>query len=172
MFHSSAIQNRICGNITWKKYGLIYLSSLILTSCAHIEVQPKDEQLVKLENFARVVTKHIYDNDPSSYLSNQNSLKSEVTPPVHSELASKSLCAKTPAEAQAKLKALKQSGSESGFKIESADFSGKTTEQGLVPVEVKGVTGSLTKPEKFDIVLFIGFKPKSNTPVIGEINIK
>jgi hypothetical protein len=172
MFHSSAIQNRICGNIAWKMYGLTCLSSLILTSCAHIEIQPKDEQLVKLEDFAKIVARHIYDNDPKAYLDNQKALKNEVTPSVLSELESKSLYSKNPAETQAKVKAFKQEGPSGGFQINSADFSGKATQEGLVPVEVKGVTGSLTKPEKFDVILLIGVKPKANTPIVGEIHFK
>jgi hypothetical protein len=172
MFHASAIQNKVCANVALKKYGPIFMGCFILTSCAHIELQPKDPQLEKIENFAEVVVRHIYDTDPTAYLKNQAALKSEVVPSVLTELQAKSLLAKTPAEAKEKLKTFSQPGEVGGFRIENKDFSGKATEQGLVPVEVKGVTGNVSKPEKFDVILFIGLKPKVQTPIVGAIQFK
>jgi len=174
MFHASAIQNKICANAPWTKYGSILAGCFILTSCAHIELQPKanDEQLKKLQNFAEVVVRHIYDTEPSAYVANQAALKSEITPSVSAELQAKSLLAKTPAEVQARLKVLKQPGEVGGFEIKDKDFSGKATPEGLVPVEVKGVTGNLKKPEKFDVIVFIGLKPKDQTPIVGKITFK
>jgi len=137
-------------------------------------LQPKkdDVQLEKLQNFAMVVVRHIYDTDPTSYAANQNSLKTEITPSVSAQLQAKSLLAKTPEEAQSKLKSLKQKGEVGGFEIKDKDFSGKATAEGLVPVEVKGVTGNVKKPEKFDVIIFIGLKPKEQTPIVGKIIFK
>jgi hypothetical protein len=39
-------------------------------------------------------------------------------------------------------------------------------------VEVKGVTGAVSKEEKFDIIVFIGMKPKDNTPIVGKVVFK
>jgi len=172
MFHSSAIQNKICGNVAWKKYGSIILGCFILTSCAHIEIQPKDPQLQKIENFAEQVTRHIYDNDASAYVANQAAIKTEVTPPVLAELQSKGLVAKTAAEMQAKLKTFKQPGELGGMTIDRKDFSGKATPEGLIPVEVKGATGPVAKPEKFDIIIFVGMRPKDKTLIVGKIEFK
>jgi hypothetical protein len=172
MFHASAIQNKICANVAWKKYGPIFLGCLILTSCAHIEIQPKDPQLEKIENFAEQFVRHVYDTDPTAYMKNQTALKTEAVPSVLTELQAKSLLAKTPAEAQAKLKTFSQPGELGGFRIENKDFSGKATPQGLVAVEVKGVTGNVAKPEKFDVIIYIGLKPKDQTPIVGAIQFK
>jgi hypothetical protein len=172
MYHSSAIQNKICGNVAWKKYGSMILGCFILTSCAHIEIQPKDPQLEKIQNFAEQVVRHIYDTDAKAYMANQAAIKNEVTPSVLADLEAKDLVAKTPAAAKEKLKTLGQPGELGGFRIENKDFSGKATEQGLVPVEVKGVTGAVSKEEKFDIIVFIGMKPKENTPIVGKVIFK
>jgi hypothetical protein len=177
MFQPKAIRQQMHKRNAQKIYALIYLSGIMLTSCAHIELQPKDQELVKLQDFARSVAKHIYDNDPHTYMNSQDALRKEVTPQILRQLQDRSLSPKSGPEAKQKLELMRESDGEGGVKIEWADFAGKATSSGLVPVEVKGVRGNATHAEKFDIVLYVGYKPKlpgakSQEPLIGEIEFK
>jgi len=177
MFQPKAVQQQTRKKNARKIYALIFISGMMLTSCAHIELQPKDQELLKLQSFAKSVAKHIYDNDPNTYMDSQDALREEVTPQILRQLQECSLSPKSGPEAKKKLQSMRENDGEGGLKIEWADFAGKATSSGLVPVEVKGVRGNATHAEKFDVILYVGYKPKtegakSQEPIIGEIEFK
>ncbi len=180
MFHRAASTNKTIKENHQRFFRVMRTPVLLsaccfmFASCAHIEVQPKDSGLLKLEDFAKKVAMHIYDEDANTYLANFVLIQKEVTPGVLTELQKRSLVPKSDAEAKATMKAMKKGSAEGGAKIEQSDFSGKATAQGLVPIEVKGVKGSpkQSKAQKFDVIFLVGFKPNSTEPIVGAVQFK
>lgn len=154
------------------------LPVLLLSGCAHISIQPKDPQLLSLEQFARDVTVHLKTIDPKNYEQYQHKLGEEITPGVLKQLKQRGQCAKTPAEIKAKLQAMNKSNQASLVKVETAEFPGKATDTGLVPVEVKGSVitiggdGKERPPEKFDVLYLVGTNKANHKFVIASIQFK
>jgi len=141
------------------------IGSVMLTGCAHIDVKPKDPQLLQMQQFAEKVAGQLYDRNPATYVKSQQQLGSEIAPSTLKELKAHGLCAKNSGDAAAKAKTFKPEGE---FKIDDSSFL-KATDNGLIPVEVKGVTA---EKEKFDIIFLIGLNKKTNTPLIVSVSGK
>jgi hypothetical protein len=154
------------------------LSVLLVSGCAHISIQPKDPQLLSLEQFARDVTVHLKSLDPKSYEQYQHKLGEEISPGVLKKLKENGKCAKTPAEIKAKVQAMNKANEASLVKVETADFPGKADEHGLVPVEVKGSVitiggdGKEKPPVKFDVLYLVGTNKINHKFVIASIQFK
>jgi hypothetical protein len=154
------------------------LSVFLVSGCAHISIQPKDPQLLSLEQFARDVTVHLKSLDPKNYEQYQHKLGEEITPGVLKQLKQRGECAKSPADIKAKLQAMNKANQASLVKVETADFPGKATEAGLVPVEVKGSVitiggdGKEKPPVKFDLLYLVGTNKTNHKFVIASIQFK
>jgi hypothetical protein len=144
---------------------LTVIGCILLTACAHIDVKPKDPQLVAMQEFAEKVAGQLYDRNPSTYVQSQQQLSNEIAPTTLKELKAHGLCAKSAADATAKSKTLKPEGE---FKIENSSFL-KATDNGLIPVEVKGTAADKTK---FDVVLLIGLNKTSKLPLVVSVTAK
>ena len=169
MFHNASKKSQSRGtNQAWSTIPLAFVGCLIFTSCAHIEVAPKDPQLEKFEAFARTVATNIYDANPQTYASSQAKLAGEVAPSVLAKLKSAGLAASSPADLKSKTAAL--SGSPT-VKISTVDIRNTTPEQ-LVPFEIKGSVEGAPKEVKFDLTLELGINPKTKNPIVGGIDIK
>jgi hypothetical protein len=94
------------------------------------------------------------------------------------QLKQRGQCAKTPAEAKAKVQAMNKSNQASLVKVEATEFPGKATDNGLVPVEVKGSVitiggdGKERPPEKFDVLYLVGTNKANHKFVIASIQLK
>jgi hypothetical protein len=144
---------------------LMVLGCMLLAACAHIDVKPKDPQLLQMQTFAEKVAGQIYDRNPSTYVASQQQLNSEIAPTTLKSLKTQGFFPKSAAEANAKAKTFKPEGE---FKIEDSSFL-KATDNGLIPVEVKGVAADKTK---FDVILLIGLDKRKNAPVVVSITTK
>ena len=152
-------------------------SATLVSGCAHITIQPKDPQLVSIEQFARDVTTHLMSVDPKNYEQYQHSLTSEVAPGVLKQLKQRGACAKSPAEIKARVTAMNKANQAALVKIETADFPGKATDAGLVPVEVKGIVvtinaGKEVRPTKFDLLYLVGTDKNTHKLMIASITPK
>lgn len=156
----------------------IFLFPLFVSGCAHISLQPKDPQLIALEQFARDVSVHLMSADPKTYEQCQHALAREIVPGVLKQLKERGACAKSQAEIKSRVQAMTKANQACMVKIESADFPSKVTEAGLVPVEVKGsvitiVGNQKEKPTKFDLLFLIGTNKKDPKKlVVASIQIK
>jgi len=154
------------------------LPVLLLSGCAHISIQPKDPQLLSLEQFARDVTVHLKSVDPKNYEEYQHLLGQEISPGVLKQLKQHGACAKTPAEIKAKVQAMNKANQAALVKIETAEFPAKATDTGLVPVEVKGsvitigADGKEKPPAKFDLLYLVGTNKANHKFVIASIQVK
>ncbi|PWU00491.1 MAG: hypothetical protein C5B53_03965 [Candidatus Melainabacteria bacterium] len=154
------------------------LSVVLVSGCAHISIQPKDPQLLSLEQFARDVTVHLKSVDPKNYEQYQHKLGEEITPGVLRQLRQRGDCAKSPAEIKAKVQAMNKANQAALVKIDTAEFPAKATETGLVPVEIKGsvitigADGKERPPAKFDLLYLVGTNKVNHKFVIASIQIK
>jgi hypothetical protein len=182
MFNMSSVQalanksNKIC--FRFLTLALIPVTSVaFLSSCAHIEVQPKDPQLKTMEDFVRIVSVHILEVDPSTYAEYQNMLTTEVAPGVLSQMKKRHLAAQSAAEVKSRVDQLTKSNESTKVQIETAEFPSRATETNLVPIEVKGEvvkTSGDTKgqPSKFDIIYLVGINKSTQLPIIASLQMK
>jgi hypothetical protein len=167
----SASSNKFSGAIA----ALTAMSCITLfSSCAHIELQPKDPELQSLQKFANDVTVHLKDTSPATYEQYQSLLIEEVAPGVLNQLKAHGWCAKSAAEA----KILAKTQVACIVNLNPTDFPAKATETGLVPVEISGnvvKAGSTTsgkKAAKFHIVYLVGTNRVTHKPIIASVQIR
>jgi hypothetical protein len=153
------------------------LSVFLSAACAHIELQPKDPQLLALEQFARGVALHLMNTDPKTYEGYQHTLTQEITPGVLNKLKERGTCPKSEADIKANLATMTNAKRGCLVEIESSSFPERATSAGFVPVEVKGkvtnqVGDSQEKPSAFDLILLIGTNKNTQKPVVTSIQFK
>jgi hypothetical protein len=151
---------------------------VLISGCAHITIQPKDPQLISIEQFARDVTVHLMSVDPKNYEQYQHLLTVEITPGALRQLKQTGHCAKSPSEIKARVQAMNKANQASLVKIEAADFPGKATEAGLVPVEVKGTIvtisgdGKEKPPARFDLLYLVGTNKATHKYLIANVQVR
>ncbi len=152
------------------------LTSVILNSCSNITLQPKDKELVDLENFAKKVTIELFELNPSTYSEHQKSLEKEIAPDALAKLKAKGIYADSKDKMRQNIKAMNINHKRCLISIHSADFPSQATSQGLVPIEVKGTCvrsiNDISKASEFNVLYLVGTRAGSKDPIMASVEIK
>ncbi len=157
-------------------YCLLFLAVQIMFSCANIELQPKDPELIALGNFADQATIHLFEMNPNTYEQYQSLIEQDFAPNILSQLKARGACCKSTAEVRKTLEEMQKSNQRVLIRIQSTTFPSKATKIGLVPIEVKGSyvksINNISKASNFDVLYLIGNSVTTKRPIVASIEIK
>jgi hypothetical protein len=131
---------------------------------------------VNFDQFARQVTTQLLDTSYITFESNTRALLSgELAPSVQQLLLSQEALPKTPEEMKALVQQYTQTREVRAVRIDDVAL-GDPNEQGLVPVEVRGVVAKHSAEEggqqeiPFDIKYLIGQNSQTQKPIVAQIS--